>query len=126
MKQKCILAALIGLLPLLAMAQADLAGSWLMTAETPDGHWEAKFTMQDDGSYTIDLENDGSIDVRGKTEFDGNQITVWDMGGDRACGPDKKGVYAYKVEGDMLTLNRVKDDCEGRGGPDGVMRMKRM
>lgn len=126
LKSKFFLTALTGLLPFFALAQADVAGNWLMAQETPDGHWEAKFTMQDDGSYTVDLGNDGSVDVRGKTEFNGDQITVWDVSGENACGSDKKGVYTYKIEGDMLTLNRVKDECEGHGGPEGVMRMKRM
>ena len=126
LKSKLVLTALIGLLPLFTMAQAALSGRWLVQQETPDGIWQAKFVMRDDGSYAVDLGNDGSVDVRGKTEFSGDQVTVWDTGGENACGSDKKGVYAYKIEGDMLTLNRIKDDCEGRGGPDGVMRMQRM
>jgi hypothetical protein len=126
LKSKWFMTALIGLLPLFTMAQAALTGSWLMKQETPDGVWQAKFVMQDDGTYTVDLGNDGSVEVRGKTEFNGDQVTVWDTGGENACGSDKKGVYAYKIEENMLTLSRIKDDCEGRGGPDGVMRMQRM
>ncbi len=51
-------------------------------------------SIADDGTHSVDLDGDGSMDVKGKHEIDGNQLTVWDTGGSNACPSNQKGVYS--------------------------------
>jgi hypothetical protein len=117
---------LLLLLPLYALAQSSLAGNWIMEVQTPDGTMKVKLTIADDGNYEVDLGANGQIDVKGKYETDGDTITVQDVSGDGACLGDQKGVYKFTVDAEIFSLTRVEDPCEGRGGPDGQMKFKRM
>jgi hypothetical protein len=124
---KLIMMILLGL-PFCLQAQ-DLAGQWEM--EVP-GREEGTMvtvvlTMSDDGTYTVDFEADGQVEVKGAFERNGNQITIWDTGGveGAACPSSAKGVYQVEVSEEMLKLNRVSDDCTNRGGPEGKMVFSR-
>ena len=49
-------------------------------------------------------------------------MTIQDVTGGGCTG---KGVYNVKVTDTALFMNRVSDECEGRGGPEGLMQFKR-
>ena len=109
-------------LPIGLMAQS-IAGTWKMTLTGEDGNpmtFVAKISK--DGTYALDIGNDGNIEVKGKYETDGDQITIQDTEGSDCTG---KGVYKFKVEANTLTMTRIKDACPDRGGPEGVMKMTR-
>ena len=110
------------LCPLLSFGQ-DYVGKWSM--EVPDeagnmttiiGHIKA------DNTYALDFGADGSVEVNGKYEMKDGQMHIHDVSGSECTGV---GVYKIKVEGSQLTMTRVSDACEGRGGPEGVMVMKK-
>ena len=108
-------------------AQASLSGDWKMSVTNPEGEtFTAKLTIKDNGKYLVDLGIDGTADVRGSYTLDGNQITISDSEGTNACPPDKKGVYKYRVSATALEMEKISDECEGRGGPEGKMSFTRM
>jgi hypothetical protein len=61
----------------------------------------------------------GSSSISGKYTVKGDEVTIVDetaTGMAQACGPDKKGVYKFKIIGNTLTLTEVSDTCTGRSG----------
>ncbi len=105
-------------LPLGLFAQS-VDGTW--TSQVPDGQggtMAIKVTM-DNGTYSVDIGGDGVIDINGKYEMADGKMTIQDTGGSQAC--NGKGVYMITINGNSLKMSRVSDECEGRGGPEGVM-----
>ncbi len=112
-------------LPLSLFAQSDFVGSWKGEVSAPDGSsMTFSVVMAADGSYKVDFGMDGSIDIKGKYEEVDGKMTIQDVGGPEACSG--KGVYQYAVSGNSLTMTRVSDECEGRGGPEGKMMFTKM
>ncbi len=108
--------------PLSLMAQSPV-GSWKLPV--PDGNGNMvtlKVDISDQGTYTLDFGGDGTIETKGKYTMDGAKMTIQDSEGADCTGV---GVYTIKVEGDTLTMTRVSDACTDRGGPEGVMVMKK-
>ncbi|MEM6633595.1 MAG: hypothetical protein AAF694_28235 [Bacteroidota bacterium] len=109
-----------------AMAQS-VVGDWKTEAPMQDGTIvEVKFTLSEDGTYSVDMGMDGIIEVKGKYEVNGNEMIIHDTEGPQACPPEAKGIYSAIVEGETLMIERVKDECEGRGNTDGVMHFSKM
>jgi len=112
MKQFLLLALLV-VSPMLLAAQHDMTGSWVSSGETPEGEsWSIKLTFDEDGTYSVDMNADGSVEVQGDYTIDGDQITLQDKPGDNSC--ESPGVYKFNVEGDNCTVTVVADDCPGR------------
>lgn len=108
--------------PLALLAQSPV-GSWKLPV--PDGNGNMvtlKVDISDQGTYTLDFGADGTVETKGKYTLEGGKMTVQDTDGAECTG---QGVYTIKVEGDTMTMTRVSDACEGRGGPEGVMVMKK-
>ncbi|MBK9489380.1 MAG: hypothetical protein IPO07_11775 [Haliscomenobacter sp.] len=117
-----LFSAILLLLPFGLMAQSPV-GNWKMSV--PDGNGNMvplKVTISDQGTYAVDFGADGTIETKGKYTLDGAKMTVQDTEGSDCTG---QGVYTFKVEGDTFTMTRVSDPCENRGGPEGVMTMKK-
>ena len=115
-----ILIILVFCLPVSLSAQS-IIGNWKAEVPGPDGNTVVfEVSMKADGTYTVDFGADGSAEINGKYEIDGKQMTIQDTGGEQAC-TGGKGVYNVENSGDKLTMTRVSDSCEGRGGPNGVM-----
>lgn len=113
-------------MPLASFAQSDLEGTWAMEWQDDQGNaYTGKVSMAE-GAYTVDLDDDGTVDIYGKYEIDGDEVSIMDEKGEAACEIGKKGVYGFSVEGNTLTMTRKEDACEGRGGPEGVMQMTRV
>ena len=106
--------------PLSIFAQ-NVVGTWNTSLPGPDGNMVSfSVKMDADGKYEVDLMKDGTIDIKGTYSLDGDKMTIQDTGGANAC--DGKGVYTVAVTGNSLTMTRVSDSCQGRGG-SGVMKM---
>lgn len=104
------------------MAQ-DPFGNWKMSVPDQNGVMiPLAVVIAADGTYTIDFGADGTIETKGKHLEDGNKITIRDIEGTDCT---EAGVYTFKIEGDTMTMTRVSDSCPGRGGPEGIMTMRR-
>jgi len=91
-------------------------GGWVITTPTPDGEqvtW--KFILKSDGTYAVDINVDGSIEVTGKYSVDGDTMTVQN---DEGCGCcTEKGIYKFGLENDQLWMDPVEDSCPNRKPP---------
>lgn len=121
---KHLFAVLCFCLPIGLLAQSGLEGTWQMTVPTDDGGTMAiNVSLNDDGTYGVDFGADGQVEVKGKYDVDGTKITVQNVSGDECTS---KGEYEFKVTETDLIMNQVSDPCPNRGGPEGVMRFKRV
>jgi hypothetical protein len=123
MKNPLLILALMLIVPTFTFAQKSIEGSWKAEMPTEDGGTViVKITMEEN-KYTVDFGADGKAEIQGGYEIDGDKVTIWDTEGENACASDQKGVYSFTNEAGTLTMNRVTDDCPGRGGEDGKMVM---
>ena len=114
--------AAIAMLPFGLMAQSPV-GSWKMSVPDENGKMTPlKVDISADGTYAVDFGADGTVENKGKYTVEGEKMTIQDTEGSDCTA---QGVYTLKIEGDTLTMTRVSDGCDGRGGPDGVMTMQR-
>ena len=120
-----ILITLLFAMPIGVFAQS-IAGDW--ETQVP-GQEEGtlvtiKVKMSDDGTYAVDLGGDGTVDINGKYSVTDGVITVQDTDtGPNTC--NGKGMYKLETTDTTLKMTRISDECDGRGGPDGVMEMTR-
>jgi hypothetical protein len=108
--------------PLSLMAQSPV-GSWKLPV--PDGSGNMitlKVDISAEGTFTLDVGADGNIETKGKYTMDGAKMTIQETEGTECTGV---GVYTLKVEGDTMTMTRISDACTDRGGPEGVMVLKK-
>lgn len=114
------------LFPLFVMSQSSIVGAWMTEIPNPEGVIiPVKLVISEDGSYTVDFGNDGTVEINGKYELNGDQITIWDVAGEMACLDAGKAVYKFAVDAEAFAMTRVTDPCEGRGGPEGKMAFRR-
>ena len=122
---KTLFLGLLFCFPLSLMAQnAALIGDW--KSQIPDNTGKLmpiKLTMKNDGTFTVDLGVDGTSDIAGKYTIEGEQITIVESVGN--C-TDKKGIYKIVVTATTFVMNRVSDECENRGGPEGKMAFTKL
>lgn len=110
------------ILPLGLMAQSP-AGTWKMSVPDENGNLtNIQVNISDNGTYAVDWGADGSVETKGKYTAENGKMTIQDTEGGECTA---QGVYNYKIEGNTLTMTRVSDGCDGRGGPEGVMVMQR-
>ncbi|MEM6633594.1 MAG: hypothetical protein AAF694_28230 [Bacteroidota bacterium] len=97
----------------LLFAQSHV-GDWKIDVESPDGEViPTKVSYTADGAYMIDLGMDDVIDIKGEYTIEGDKMTMQDKEGAMMC--TEKGIYTFKVDGASMKLERVEDDCAGRG-----------
>ena len=96
----------------------DLIGKWSL--DTGQGPIVVEF--KSDNSYEVDLGNDGQIDIIGDYKLNGNQVIINDRPGDTSC--EEEGIYSFSVEGNTLTMKKVKDDCPNRGSSEAMVMTK--
>ncbi|MCI4647123.1 hypothetical protein [Phaeodactylibacter sp.] len=105
-------------------AQSDFTGNWLTSFTDQEGQtWKMQVEMKADNTYAVDFNADGTTEIEGSYDIEGDQMTVQDVKGSDCNG---KGIYKFTVEGDQLTMLAVKDECPGRSGPEGRMVFSRM
>lgn len=104
-------------------AQSSPVGDWISSGKTPEGEsWSFKVSIKADNTYTVDFGADGQVEIRGTYTLDGQQMTIKDNPGSECTGT---GVYKFAVDGNNITMTMISDECKGRSGPEGVMKMSR-
>jgi hypothetical protein len=99
-----------------AQARQDgsaLIGTW--TAPEASGR-VATLTFLSGGLFEVEFRGDDGIEVSGRYEVVNNELTITDEDGLAAClAPEyRPGRYSFRIRNEELTLDAVKDDCEGR------------
>lgn len=94
-----------------------LEGNWLhtMPCDCPDKDeitWQWK--VKADGTYEVDINLDGTVEVTGKYWVNGTKFTVQSDEGN--C--TEKNTYEFKLEADRLWVNLLSDPCEDRVLPN--------
>jgi hypothetical protein len=85
-----------------------LVGTWKNSAGTT-------WTMRDDGTFEVDLDQDGKRDLWGKYKVDGDTVTLIRKGGFAPKSCKGKGVYRFnRSAGDTLQFTLISDDCKLR------------
>ncbi|MEZ5042223.1 MAG: hypothetical protein R2828_20160 [Saprospiraceae bacterium] len=107
-----------------AIQAQSVVGKWKMTIPTDQGTMDILLDIKADNTYSVDLGNDGAIDVNGKYVIDSDQISITDSDGPASC-PGNTGVYKFTVSATDFMMSLVSDPCEGRGGPEGKMAFKK-
>lgn len=98
------------------LAIVALEGGWY-SAST-----EALWTFKPEGYLTITEASSGYNWAILRFARDDTTIEVIDVssppvaGENAMCAHENKGTFGYTIEGDELTLTRVDDPCEVRGG----------
>ena len=126
MKNLKFLFILLLAFPISIFAQS-VEGDWKITIPAPEGKtMDALLSIDANGTYTVDLGMDGTVNVEGTYTMDGDKMTIQDTKGEQAClGDATAGVYTITVDDKSFVMTRVNDPCEGRGGPEGVMSFTR-
>jgi hypothetical protein len=98
-------------------------GSWVIT--TPGDRGEPmtwKLTFNSNGTYAVDFDLNGSVEITGKYSIDGTQVSVQN---DPECGCcTDKGIYKFGFEDGRLWMNPVDDPCDERRPPQKVFFSK--
>ena len=100
------------------VALFSLAATGVVFAATsfPSGDYnagEATLSFGSGGKYRVLQGTKAMIEGTYKTE--GDKLVLTDVSGPYACPADKKtGTYAWRVEGNALTLTKVEDACDDR------------
>lgn len=123
----CPLVWLLGLLLPGSLLAQEMEGTWRTQYTDPDGRFVVVILAVADGRYTIDYGQDDEIDVTGRYQIEGQQVTLWDESGKPglAC-PEARGRYQLHATREQLRLTRIEDACPNRGGRDGVIAFVRV
>lgn len=105
-----------------SISAQSVIGKWKFEFQTDNGTLVMSADIKADGTYALDMGNDGSVEMTGKYTVSGDTFTIQDDGGD--C--TGKGVYNISFAGDKMTMTRISDECANRGGPEGKMTSTRM
>lgn len=117
------------LLPILLMFCFTMS----LSAQNPEGDWVIttpcdcpdvdkvtwKWSVKADGTFAVDFNVDGTVEMTGKYWVEGNKITVQN---DEGC--TEKGTYEFTVEADRLWMDPINDPCEDRKPPKKVFFTK--
>lgn len=96
------------------LGQNDLEGTWIGKFNNPQGMSLTISWTFDDGTYLMDMNNDGAIEVEGKFEIVSDTLNVWDLKGNMACPENEKGSFTFEINGEALKIALVEDPCPGR------------
>jgi hypothetical protein len=86
---------------------SPLAGSWTNQTGTV-------WTLNEDGTFDVDLTRDGQRDTHGKYTIKGDTITLRSTGGMIPKSCSGNGVYHFARNGSELSFTLVSDDCRLR------------
>jgi hypothetical protein len=70
--------------------------------------------IKDDGTFDVDLDQDGNRDGWGTWNVSGDTVTLRRKGGLKPKGCDGKGVYRFTHSDDRLQFALVSDACRLR------------
>ncbi|MEL6391509.1 MAG: hypothetical protein AAFY36_08425 [Bacteroidota bacterium] len=107
------LAAILLALPLCLSAQ-NVTGDWAMSGTTPDGQaFNTSVSFHADGTMTVDMGNDGTVDIQANYTHADGQISISDSAEASPCY-GKTGVYNISIDGDQMSVSLVSDPCDAR------------
>ena len=89
----------------------------LVQSKFPTGTYsngEFAITFYEDGSHTVSANN--NVLVKGTYTVAKDQIVLTDKEGEYSCGESRPGKYRWTVDKNVLTFEKLEDDCEGRAG----------
>ena len=99
-------------------AQARQDGSALIgTWTSPEGSGRvATLTFLRGGLFEVDFRGDDGPEVSGRYQVVNNELIITDEGGVASClAPEYQPArYAFTIRAGELTLDALKDDCDGR------------
>ena len=100
---------------LLAATAALVAAGSAPAADFPAGTYTTSgFALSFDSNGHFRGTQKDAVKVEGDYAASGNQVTFTDTSGPWACPAKQIGIYRWKSDGDMLTLNKVTDACKDR------------
>lgn len=103
------LIALLGISFAMTAAAAGLPGNW--SAEVDGTAYNLIF--DEEGGLSVIEDNEAVVVA--EYEADDGELTINDLGGNKACqGDQSEGTYSYTLEGGTLSLSAVDDDCGKR------------
>jgi hypothetical protein len=90
-----------------------LTGVW--TSSETSGR-PATLTFLPGGFYEVEFRGDEALDVAGRYRIAGGRLAFIDETGTAACTEPEfgEGTYAFTIRNSELTLDAVKDRCDGR------------
>lgn len=110
-------------LPFALSAQSAAVGEWKTSFPDDKGNMiPVHLSIKADNTYAVDFGADGTVDIKGKYMDVEGHLTIQDTEGSDCAG---EGVYQLEVTAGGMKMTRISDECEGRGGPDGVMAFER-
>lgn len=102
------------------LSAQKLDGAWKCHDETREGRKaNLKLLMNKDGTFGLDIGNDGSVDIKGTYTIEGDKMTIYDTTGEEACDTKQKGVYRIQWTKKAFTMVTLSEECPNRGGPIG-------
>jgi hypothetical protein len=84
-----------------------LVGTWTNALGTV-------WMLKADGTFDVDLDQDGQRDGWGRWSVSDAQVTLQRTGGIKPKGCEGKGVYHFTRDGDTLQFSLVRDSCKLR------------
>jgi len=87
--------------------QNALVGTWTNPLGTV-------WALKADGTFQVDLNKDGKIDVWGKYTVAGDTMTISEVKGKTPKACKHPATYKFTRNGDMLTFTKVSDACKLR------------
>jgi hypothetical protein len=90
-----------------AGGSASLAGTWTNSFGTV-------WTIKPDGTFEVDRNHNGKIDIRGSYSIKGDTFTTERNEGKIAKGCEGPGVYKFNRSGDNLSFTLISDKCKDR------------
>ncbi len=113
------LSLLFCFLPLFAVAEdrsekvsSAVHGRWIQ--EQPGGGQGAAVVFESPGLYSVDLNDDGKVDIKGIYLIEGGVIVLRDTQIDSQGCASTDGAYRFSISNDMLSFSLIKDSCSVR------------
>jgi hypothetical protein len=117
MRKLRLLFAVMGL-PLLGIVPGCSMFSHAKPSSPVAGFWTNQigtvWMLKDDGTFDVDLTQDGQRDAWGKYTIKGDTITLRSTGGMMPKSCSGNGVYHFKRNDSELSFTLVSDDCKLR------------
>ncbi|MEM8582683.1 MAG: hypothetical protein AAGF87_00370 [Bacteroidota bacterium] len=112
-KKLISLTAILLIVPTCLCAQ-EVTGNWAMSGTAPDGQaYNTTISFHADGTMSVDMGNDGSIDIQANYTHADGQMSISDIAEQSPCY-GKTGVYSISLNGDQMTVALVDDPCDAR------------
>lgn len=108
-----------------SLTAQSMIGDWYVSGQMPDGtEVTHKITFKEGGTMTVDMGNDGTVDVNSTYTMDGYRISMSDTDEASPC-KGKVGVYDLVIEKEKMVAKLVEDACDARRGDGKDMVMTR-